>query len=716
MSSIVITAGPVFHLRTATASLLLRVGEEGHLELDWFADRLPDTVSGPIRADVGEDRTGLRVNYGADASSSYSLGEAALAWSSLGKGDFRPPGIQVAGHPVLDFRYTGHHLQPGALAATGLPGADGESTSQTLDITLTDPVAGIECVLRWTTFPDSGVITRRTLIRNTGQLPVVLEQAASQLIDLPVADTHVLTFDGSWLDEAQPTRLAVGKSQLVNESMTGSSCSEHHPGLIVLGADTTQSQGWCYGFNLVYSGSHRTSVAHSRWGSTRVVSGINPTGFCWPLAPGEEFCTPEAVTAFSADGLNGLSQQLHRFVNDCIVPARWRRRARPVVFNSWESNYFDFTTDSLIASARVAARLGAEMLVLDDGWFGARHDDHSSLGDWQVNERKLPGGLTELHRRLAELGLELGLWLEPEAVSPDSELYRAHPDWAITAPHRSPSLGRHELLLDLTQAQVRDYLVGQVGQVLDEAQASYVKWDMNRLLSDLPSDGYQHRYQLGLYEVLGRIFGPRPEILLETCSSGGNRFDLAMLTFGPQIWASDCTDPVQRLDIQRGLSYLYPASTVSAHISASPNHQTGRSAPMAFRFAASASCVLGLELDPTELSQAEADELAAAVAWYKSRRELLQFGTYYRMEAADGTDIACCADDDGAVIFDRVVQVCPQQVRSALTVPYADERWYEVRIGQQVLQLPGAALRRGVPRTGRARSLTALIYEITAVR
>ena len=419
----------------------------------------------------------------------------------------------------------------------------------------------------------------------------------------------------------------VGMSKITNESLTGASSNQHNPGFLLWENGTTEDAGIAYGFNLIYSGNHYAAVQQSQTGLTRVMQGINPSNFCRILAPGESFETPEAVLCWSDAGLNGLSVRMHKFVNDHIVPEYWRYRPRPVLYNSWEGCMFDFNQRRLLDLADRAKGLGCELFVLDDGWFGQRNHDKCSLGDYSVNRKKLPEGMDGLAKKITAKGLQFGLWFEPESVSPDSDLYRAHPDWALTDEFQ-PILGRHQLLLDLTKPEVRDYIVESVSGILDSAEISYVKWDMNRHSIALGQKA--HDFVLGLYDVLGRIFGPRPQILLESCSSGGNRFDLGMICYSPQIWCSDDTDPIERLTIQGSLSYLYPQSTMGAHVSAAPHAQTLRHTPLSTRGNVSYFGCLGYELDLKHLLPVEIDEIKKQTAFYKQFRELFQYGTFTR--------------------------------------------------------------------------------------
>lgn len=694
----------VFHLRTQCSSMVVGIGPAGHVEQWWWGaplDGTAEALGGLVPR--WDEVPGLVLTHGHTSDSPLALNRQPLAWSSHGKGDFRQPGIGVVGQRVLDFTHHSHAVVEGVLPSGGLPVADAGPGTQTLDITTRDEVAGLEVTLRFTTFPASGVITRRTLVTNIGHEPIVLDRLASFVMDVPNLGFDVVTLDGWWLSEAHQTRTPLGQQVLTNASVTGASSAAHNPGLLVVESRADDQHGRCLGFNLVYSGSHATTVEGGQWGTVRVVGGPNPIDFAWRLAPGETTESPEAALTFSDQGLNGVRANYGHFVDHCIVPERWRQRPRPVVFNHWEGTYFDYDTDVLLAMAAQAAQLGAEVFVLDDGWFGQRNGPLAGLGDWSVNTDKLAGGLDALARGLAEHGLDLGLWVEPESVNVDSDLYRAHPDWAIAAPGRRPSEGRHQLLLDLTRPEVRDHLVGVLGDVLDSAPISFVKWDMNRLFSDASEPGFHHRYVLGLYEVLGRVFGPRPHLLLETCSSGGNRFDLGMLRFGPQVWASDCTDPFQRLRIQQGHSLFYPASTISAHVSASPNHQTGRVTSVDFRFGVAAPYVLGIELDPATLDPHDRARLAERVAWYRRHREGLQFGRHDHVAPAlDGRQRLAVTTPEGVLVAEYGVSPRPGDANGLLQAPRGWPGMVEVEPvfgDKSPFVLPGAALVQGVPTT-----------------
>ena len=544
-----------------------------------------------------------------------------LAWSGSGRGDYRETPLDLG--VSTDLRYESHEILPEPQTMEcGLPCASGKG--EQLRITLSQQ--GLKLHLYFGIF--GGALTCRTVLENTGENPVTIHKCMSFLMDIP-GDLQMTTFDGGWIAEMRKHTAPVSENRIVNEATTGASSNRHNPGFLLSEADATEDSGWVYGFNLIYSGNHYGSAQRSLQGFTRVMQGISPDNFAWELNPGEKFETPEAVMVVSDRGFGGMSAIMHKFVLEHIIPAYWQYRERPVLYNDWEGCMFDFNQRKLLNLAGQAKDLGCELFVLDDGWFGARNDDTAGLGDYNVNKKKLPQGIKGLSQRINHMGLEFGLWFEPEAVNPDSDLYRAHPDWALTDSF-TPITGRNELLLDLTKPQVRNYIVDSVGEILDEANISYVKWDMNR--HSIALGAKAHRYILGLYEVLGRIFHPRPHILLESCSSGGNRFDLGMLCFGPQVWCSDNTDPISRLEIQGNLSYLYPQSTFGAHVSASPHAQTLRATPLATRGNVSFFGCLGYELDLDHLLPVEQKEIKAQIALYKKYRTVFQFGRFSRLK------------------------------------------------------------------------------------
>lgn len=647
----------VFCLSTRTTSLLMRTTAHGQLELLHYGARV-DADDAEALALKHTSLRGCAVNYTRD-DPRYTLDGQALVWSGAGRGDYREPPIEIftAAGAATDFRVTGCEILDGVVTEGGLPSA--LVGDQTLLVSLADEAAGAVLTLYFTIFENADVITRRSVLINTGGGSIVLRRLMSSMLDL-YGSYELTSFHGAWLAEAHRETAAAGSVRLVLDSLTGTSSNRCNPGFLLSEPGTDQDHGRVYGFNLIWSGNHYASVQRSRTGLTRVMHGVCPTDFFRTLRPGERFFAPEAVMSFSDGGFNGLSAHMHDFVNRHVIPEHWQERRRPVVFNSWEGCGFDFTERRLAELGRRAARLGCELFVLDDGWFGDRNGDDAGLGDYNVNISKLPGGLSGLRMKLGKSGLELGLWVEPEAVNTNSDLYRAHPDWALTEPGREPVFGRNELLLDLTRGDVRDYIVESVGGIIDRIGVTCIKWDMNRHAAALGAQSYD--YVLGLYDVLRRIFSTRPGVLLESCASGGNRFDLGMLCFGPQIWVSDNTDPVERLDIQDGVSYLYPLSCMSAHVSASPHLQTLRRTPLYTRGNVAFFGVLGYELDLKTLTPLDEADIRDQIAFYKNHRRLFQFGRFRRLPAPAGeTRWQVSGGDDTAAVgvFRRLVHAAP---------------------------------------------------------
>ena len=659
----------VFGIHGQGFSCLLRVNAYGLLEQLHFG--------APVRtedADAFVCRPGL--GWGAsillkDEDTESCPDAMPLAWSGSGRGDYRESPLELGGVPT-DFRYESYEIIDGIVKMDStLPQANGEA--ETLKITMVQ--SGLTLTLYFSIF--GGVLTRRAVLKNTGDTPVLLTKMMSSMVDLP-GNFEMTTFDGGWIAEMRKHTAKVEQNRVVNESATGFSSHRHNPGFLLSEPGATEESGIVYGFNLVYSGNHYGSAQKSLQGFTRVMQGISPNNFVKELHPGDAFETPEAVTAFSDTGFGGLSEKMHRFVNTCIVPKQWQFKPRPVLFNDWEGCMFDFSHRRLVNLAKDAKELGCELFVLDDGWFGDRDDDKAGLGDYEVNKKKLPYGLSGLAKKINELGMEFGLWFEPESVNPDSELYRAHPDWALTDDF-APILGRNQLLLDLTKPEVRDYIVEKVGGTLDGAPITYVKWDMNRHSAALGTKA--HDYILGLYDVLDRIFTPRPNILLESCASGGNRFDLGMLCYGPQVWCSDDTDPIERLTIQGNLSYLYPQSTFGAHVSAAPHAQTLRSTPLCTRGNVSFFGCLGYELDLKHLLKLEREQIKEQIVFYKQYREVFQFGTFHRME--NGWQVS---NDNTALaaVFRKLLPAAPGYESLRLKGLVKEKRYHFSTFGQKL--------------------------------
>lgn len=663
----------VFHIRTDTYSYLFKIDAYGLAEHLHFGAPVKTRDAGALSCRPGLGwGTGILLDPKDTASCPDVL---PLEWSGSGRGDYRESPLELAGEPG-DFRYAGYKIHEGGVPmACGLPQA--HDAPETLEITLRQP--GAELTLFYTAFPTA--IVRRTVLTNTGDKPLRLNKLMSFCVDLPGSYT-MAAFNGGWIAEMRRCDTPVGASKVVSESLTGSSSNRHNPGFLLYEPGAAEDAGTVYGFNLIYSGNHYAAAQQSLQGLTRVMQGINDSNFSRELPPGACFETPEAVLCHSGKGFGGLSANMHAFVTDHVIPPHWRGRPRPVLYNSWEGCTFDFSQHRLLSLANRAKALGCELFVLDDGWFAGRDNDRAGLGDYTVNRKKLPEGLEGLSRHLKDRGLSFGLWFEPESVNPDSNLYRAHPDWALTDGFE-PILGRNQLLLDLTRPEVRDYIVESVSRILDSAGISYVKWDMNRHSAALGAK--VHDFVLGLYDVLRRIFAPRPDILLESCSSGGNRFDLGMLCFSPQIWASDNTDPIERLTIQNGISYLYPQSTVGAHVSAAPHAQTLRSTPLNTRGNVAFFGCLGYELDLRTLLPVEIKEIRGQIGFYKRYREAFQFGTFRRTEL--GWQVS-----DGKVtlagVFHRLIHAAPgyERLRVKDLKPETDYRVTSlaqaIRVGQ----------------------------------
>ena len=657
----------IFHIRTEAYSYLLKINPYGIPEHLHFGRpvQTEDAQALSCRPGLGWGSSVL-LNAEDPASCPDAL---PLEWSGSGRGDYRESPLELSGVST-DFRYERFEILEGSVPME-LPQAHG--AQETLMVTLAQP--GAKLHLYYSAFPTA--MTRRCVLENTGDSPIRLNKLMSFCIDLPGSYT-MATLNGGWSAEMRRENTPVGMSKVVNESLTGASSNRHNPGFLLYDADATEAAGRVYGFNLVYSGNHYAAAQQSLQGMTRVIQGINSSNFALELAPGEVFETPEAVLCHSDKGFGGLSERMHTFVNDHIIPPYWRNRPRPVLYNSWEGCVFNFNQHRLLDLANRAKDLGCELFVLDDGWFGQRNNDKAGLGDYTVNKKKLPGGMEGLSEKIRAKGLQFGLWFEPESVNPDSDLYRAHPDWALTDGFE-PVFGRNQLLLDLTKREVRDYIVENVSSLLDSAKISYVKWDMNR--HSIALGAKAHAFVLGLYDVLRRIFEPRPGILLESCSSGGNRFDLGMMCFSPQVWTSDDTDPIERLTIQEGCSYLYPQSVMGAHVSASPHAQTLRSTPLSTRANVAFFGCLGYELDLKHLLPVEIKEIKAQIGFYKQYRQVFQYGRFCRTKL--GWQVS-----DGNVtlagVFHGLVQASPGYEQLRVPGLEADARYRVTSLAQTI--------------------------------
>jgi alpha-galactosidase len=600
---------------------------------------------------------------------SNRLGDpVALECPTPGSGDYRVPGLVVEqpdGSTVLELAYRALRILAGKPPIAGLPStyAEADGEAETVEVDLADARSGLLVTLSYTIFRDVPGIARSVRLRNDGPADLRISTAMSLVLDLPDAGWDLVHLAGAWARERQVVQRRLVPGRQAISSGRGSSSAAHNPFVALRRPSTTEEHGEAIGVALLYSGNFLAEVEVEPYRTARLRTGINPETFAWVLAPATEFATPEAVLVWTAEGLGAMSDAFHRLFRDRLARGTWRDRPRPILVNNWEGTYFDFDEERLVAIATVARDLGIELFVLDDGWFGKRDDDTSSLGDWFVDRRKLPGGIDGLARRITDLGLAFGLWIEPEMVSERSELFAAHPDWAIGIPGRPRTEGRQQLVLDLSRPEVVDHLERVLGEILGSGPVSYVKWDMNRWITEPWSAGlaadrqgeFFHRYILGVYELYRRLTARFPDILFESCASGGDRFDAGMLAFAPQAWTSDDTDAIERLAIQWGSSLAYPVSSMGAHVSAVPNHQTGRLTPLATRAAVAFFGVFGYELDTTSLTDDERAEVRDQVAFYKEHRDVLQRGRFHRLRGpfeGDGNTTAwmSVADDRGRAV------------------------------------------------------------------
>ena len=590
----------------------------------------------------------------------YSLEDVRLEMSSYGKSDLRDPFVDITyddGSSTCDFQFDSFAIDDKEPASDTLPVSYDESGKcEHLCVTLVEKSKGVKLHLHYYVYEDSDCICRMSVLENTSDSEIVLKKLMSTQIDFDRSGYMITTFGGAWAREMQKTSLPLVRGKYVNSSRSGESSHRANPFVMIHPSSASEDAGEVYGFNLIYSGNHYEAAEVSPFGKTRFLSGINPDGFEFRLAAGEKFESPEAVMSYSAKGFNGLSHHMHRFVREHVVRGEWKKKERPVLLNSWEAAYFDIDEKKLVKLAKAGREVGIELLVMDDGWFGERNDDRTSLGDWDVNPKKLPGGLKSLADKITALGMGFGIWVEPEMISEKSKLYEAHPEWAIQIPGRDHSEGRWQRILDLTNPAVCDYIVDKLSEVFSSADISYVKCDMNRTFTDvysqyLPAEKQGevfHRYICGLYSVMKRLTEKFPRILFEGCASGGNRFDLGILSYFPQIWASDDTDPVVRSAVQTGYSYGYPMSTLSAHVSASPNHQTLRETSLETRFNVAAFGVFGYELNLCDMKKEDLAAIKAQIELYKKWRPVLQFGEFYRGRNAGSLPVNGVSPDPNA--------------------------------------------------------------------
>ena len=629
----------IFRLDTEKSTYVMGVSPEGFLGHIYYGDRLFMEADNYLLR-MEEPPYTPSVNK---REKSAFLDFFPMEYPTGGIGDYRESCLNIrnaAGNMGCELHYTGHEIYKGKKGLKGLPASFAtEDEAETLEITLKDADLDLEVVLSYTAFEKENVITRSVRVQNQGKEDLRIEKILSACLDMDNENFSMLSLHGTWARERhiQTGELHYGKQ--VISSARGESSHQEHPFSALVTNGTEQENGKVYAMHFVYSGNFMAETELCQFDNLRMTMGINPEEFSWLLTPGEEFQAPEVVIVYSGNGLGAMTRSYHDFYRNHLIRSKFKYEKRPILINNWEATYFDFNTDKLLDIAREAKKCGIEMLVMDDGWFGKRNSDNCSLGDWKVNEEKITGGLKHLVDEVNKIGLQFGIWFEPEMISPDSDLYRAHPDWAIQIQGREATQSRNQYVLDFSRPEVRDYAYECVASVLRSANIAYVKWDMNRQLSDLgssylPKERQQelfHRYVLGVYELQERLVTEFPDLLLENCSGGGARFDPGMLYYSPQIWCSDNTDAVERLMIQEGSALIYPLSVIGAHVSDCPNHSVGRVTPFETRGHVALAGTFGYELDITKIPEEDRALIPEQTATYNKYRHLIQQGEYYRI-------------------------------------------------------------------------------------
>lgn len=622
----------IFTLTTAHTTYQMQADAQGYLLHLYYGAR----TAGEMDYLLNYGDRGFSGNpNSAGNNRTYSLDALPQEYPSLGTGDFRNYALNIEnadGSQCCNPVYITHKIAAGKYTLKGLPFVRAEENeAETLKIILEDPVTKVELHLLYGVLEKEDIITRSVIIKNAGKAPVTVKKAQSACLDFLHGDYDLIKFYGRHAMERNMERMPVSHESTRIGSRRGTSSHQYNPGVILAGKNTNEDSGSCYGMLFVYSGNFLVEAEKDQYDQTRIQMGLTDELFAYPLEAGAEFTAPEVILSYTNKGLSRLSQQYHHCIMNHICQGKYVHANRPVLINSWEAAYFDFTGDTIVELAKEAKALGIDMVVMDDGWFGKRNDDNSSLGDWYVNEEKLGGTLTKLIERVNAEGVKFGIWIEPEMVSEDSDLYREHPDWAITIPGRKPVRSRNQLVLDFSRKEVRDEIFKRICAVLDQGNVEYIKWDMNRSLADIYAPNVTYDYVLGVYDFLEKLTNRYPDILIEGCSGGGGRFDAGMLYYTPQIWCSDNTDAINRTRIQYGTSFFYPVAAMGSHVSAVPNHQTGRVTSMHTRGVAAMSGTFGYELNPALLNAKEKAEIRAQLAQYREYQELIREGDYYRL-------------------------------------------------------------------------------------
>ena len=629
-----------FKLRANNTDYMMKVCEEGYLAHVYYGNKVPDEdLTYLLRLDESPFTPATN-----DRDRASFMDTLPFEYPCFGLGDYRESAFKImdaSGMSTCDLRYVSHKMYEGKPKLEGLPAtfATEESGCSTLEITMYDKYADIEVVLIYTAFDKLDVITRSAVITNKSEKPFKITRALSACVDFDTDKMDMITLNGSWARERAVERCRLHHGKQLVDSCRGESSHQNNPFVALCDNNADEDKGEVFGFNFVYSGNFYAQAEVTQHKKTRFLMGINPLDFEWLLEKGESFTCPEVVMVHSDEGIGKMSRTFHDLYRNNLIRGEYKDKRRPILINNWEATYFNFDTDKLIDIAKEASKLGIEMLVMDDGWFGHRDSDNSSLGDWFVYEKKLKGGLKYLVDEVNKLGMKFGIWFEPEMISPDSELYKAHPDWAIQIKGRPLTLCREQYVLDYSRKEVRDYVYGMMKKILDSANIEYIKWDMNRQLTEvgsatLPAERQRelwHRYVLGVYDLMDRLTTDYPHILLENCSGGGARFDPGMLYYSPQIWCSDDTDAIERLKIQHGTSMCYPCSAMGAHVSDCPNHTVGRNTPFKTRGHVAMVGTFGYELDVTRIPQEDRDAIPAQIEEFNKFNKLVRTGDHYRI-------------------------------------------------------------------------------------
>ncbi|QFJ54630.1 alpha-galactosidase [Pseudobutyrivibrio xylanivorans] len=631
-----------FHLFNSKISYLIGECRDGEIGQIYFGKRINEN-----QIILGyQTLAGRPYCNPAEYDESYTKELACLEYPAFGNGDMRGSAYEIRqanGSRVTNLVYKSHVVYEGKKPIPGLPASyvNTDSEATTLEIRCVDEVAKVEVTLYYTIFEDYSIITRHVSFKNVGNEEVKLTKALSCCIDLPDHEYDLMQFEGAWGRERYPHVRSIEKGIISIESMRGHSSANFNPFVIMKRRNTDEFQGEAIGIHLVYSGNFIAKAEVDNFDKLRFTMGINPNWFVWPLDKGEVFDTPEVIISYTKEGLNDLSQNIHKFMNNNLVRSPYKNKPRPILLNNWEATEMNFDEGKIINIAKKGKEAGIELFVLDDGWFGKRNDDRAGLGDWFANTDKLPDGITGLAKKINDLGMDFGLWIEPEMVNPDSDLYRAHPDWVLAVPDRRRTLGRHQMVLDFSKPEVVDNVYYHLYDIISTANISYIKWDMNRSITECFSQGvapeYQgmvyHKYILGVYSLYERLIKDFPHILFESCASGGGRFDAGMLYYAPQAWCSDDTDGHERVKIQYGTSYGYPLVSMGSHVSASPNGQTGRVMAINDRANIAYFGTFGYELDLNEVSEEDFEQVKNQVVFMKKYRGLFQYGTLYRLQS-----------------------------------------------------------------------------------